>query len=96
MQNFELITLPCNILSLKKKRTICLCSFYCPIYLARFSNYMQKFQKEKKGCINHLMNEQKGENLCYVMLCGIYLTSVVYKFVVIVQQHHWKLTKTDQ
>ena len=33
---------------------------------------MQKFQKEKKGCINHLINEQKGENLCYVMLCEIY------------------------
>ena len=57
---------------------------------------MQKFQKEKKGCINHLMNEQRGENLCYVMLCEIYLTSVVYKFVMIVQQHHWKLIKTDQ
>ena len=30
------------------------------------------------------------------MLCGIYLPSVVYNFVVIAQQLHWKLIKTDQ
>ena len=34
--------------------------------------------------------------LCYVMLCGIYLPSVVCNFVMIAQYSHWKLTKTDQ
>ena len=33
--------------------------------------------------------------LC-VILCGIYLPSVVYNFLIIVQQLHWKLIKTDQ
>ena len=33
---------------------------------------------------------------CYVMLCGIYLASVVYNFLTIAQQLHWKLIKTDQ
>ena len=35
--------------------------FYSTVYLARFSNCMQKFQQEKKVCINYwnLVNEQK-------------------------------------
>ena len=43
-----------------------LCSFYFPVYLARFSNCMQKFQQEKKLCINHwnLINEQQPIRKC--------------------------------
>ena len=37
-----------------------------------------------------------GRVLCYVMLCGIYLPSVVYNFLTIAQKLHWKLIKTDQ
>ena len=35
--------------------------FHSTVYLARFSNCMQKFQQENKVCINHwnLVNEQK-------------------------------------
>ena len=41
--------------------TVCLCFFYSPAYLPRFSSCMQKFQWEKKVSTNHwnFMNEQK-------------------------------------
>ena len=32
----------------KEDWTICLCSFYSPVYLARFSNCMEKFERRKK------------------------------------------------
>ena len=41
-----------NILSLQRKKvTISLCSFYSPVYLARFS-HLQELQLDKKVCIN--------------------------------------------
>ena len=49
-----------NNLSLQRKIDQHGCSFYSPVYLARFSNSMQKFQLEKNVCMNNwkLRNEQ--------------------------------------
>ena len=49
-----------NNLSLQRKIEQHGCSFYTPVYLARFSNSMQKFQLEKNVCMNNwkLRNEQ--------------------------------------
>ena len=56
---FQLATLPLRYLSFAKKDWTA--SLYFPVYLARFSNCMQRFQLEKMVCIKHwnLMNEQK-------------------------------------